>query len=217
MSDPPLVLPPTPDGYAEPYEFTYPTVGLLVASSVVGLVASALAVAALVAIHGVGVFAFYEVTVDGDATVWTLDLTAILAPFVVALLVTVVVHELIHGAAFRRFGYEVTYGAVPSMGALYAGAFGAFQRREEVLWVGAAPLFVVTAVAVPLLFVPVPAVAITAAFVLVLNTSGSVGDCYALARIRRMPGGTLLYDVDIDHSYVYEPDVNADARNGTER
>jgi hypothetical protein len=55
------------------------------------------------------------------------------------------------------------------------------------------------------LFVPVPIVALAAAFVLVLNTAGAIGDLYATWRLWRLPEGTLLYDVDIRHSYVYEP------------
>ncbi|ELY60548.1 hypothetical protein C491_04600 [Natronococcus amylolyticus DSM 10524] len=198
-------LPPTPDGYADPYEFRYPTVGLLVGSSVLGIVSSVALVALLTLVHGPEMFTFYEVTVDGETTTFAMDLTAIAVPFLAALVVTTVVHELLHGVVFRFYGYDVTYGVAPSMGAFYAAAFGQFQRRAELLRVGLAPLVGITAVCFPLVFVPVPIVALTAAFVLVLNTAGAIGDLYATWRLRGLPEGALLYDVDIRYSYVYEP------------
>jgi hypothetical protein len=201
----PSTLPSTPEGYAEPYEFRYPTVALLVGSSVLGIVSSVALVALLTLVHGPEVFAFYEVTVDGETTTFAMDLTAIAVPFLAALIVTTAVHELLHGVVFRFYGYDVTYGVAPAMGAFYAAAFGQFQRRAELLRVGLAPLVGITTVCIPLLFVPVPIVALAAAFVLVLNTAGAIGDLYATWRLWRLPEGTLLYDVDIRHSYVYEP------------
>lgn len=198
-------LPPTPDGRADPYVFRYPTVTLLIGSGILGIASSVALVALLTLVHGPEVFTFYEVTVDGETTTFAMDLTAIAVPFLVAVVGTTVVHELLHGVAFRFYGYDVTYGVAPAMGAFYAAAFGQFQRRAELLRVGLTPLVGITVVCVPLLFVPVPIVALTAAFVLVLNTSGAIGDLYATWRLRRLPEGTLLYDVDIRHSYVYDP------------
>ncbi|MFP9059990.1 DUF3267 domain-containing protein [Natrialbaceae archaeon A-chndr2] len=82
------------------------------------------------------------------------------------------------------------------------------------LRVGSAPLVVISAVCVPLLFVPIPGVAITAGFVLVLNTAGAIGDLYALWRLRGLPEGTLLYDIDIRRSYVYEPMATGTGNDG---
>ncbi len=198
-------LPPTPEGYAEPYEFRYPMIALLIGSGLLGLLSSVAVVALLSLLHGPELFTFYEVTVEGSATTWTMDLTAIAVPFLVALVVTTVVHELIHGVVFRLYGHTAVYGAVPAMGAFYAAVFGEFQRRNDLLRVALAPLVVITAACVPLLAVPIPIIAITAGFVLIVNTAGAVGDIYAVFRFRRMPSETLLYDVNIRHSYVYEP------------
>ncbi|WP_254810144.1 DUF3267 domain-containing protein [Natronosalvus amylolyticus] len=198
-------LPSTPDGYAEPYEFSYPTVALIVGSSLLGIGTAVAVVALLTAVHGPETFTFFEVSVDGETTTYAMDLTAIGIPFLIALIATTVVHEGLHGLAFRYYGHDVTFGFVPSMGAFYAAVFGEFQRRDDMLRVGSAPLVVISAVCVPLLFVPIPGVAITAGFVLVLNTAGAIGDLYALWRLRGLPEGTLLYDIDIRRSYVYEP------------
>ncbi|WP_255171539.1 DUF3267 domain-containing protein [Natrononativus amylolyticus] len=202
----PSETPPEPEGYAAPSEFSYPTVVLVVGAGLLGVASTVALVVLLSAVHGPEAFAsVYEMTTDGDTMTFAMDLTAIIVPFVVALVVTTVVHEALHGAAFAHYGYDVSYGVIPSMGAFYTAVFGQFQKREELLRVGLAPLVVITAVCVPLLAVPVPVVAITAAFVLILNTSGAIGDLYATWRLARMPPGTLMYDVDIRHSYVYEP------------
>ncbi|WP_340674438.1 DUF3267 domain-containing protein [Natrinema zhouii] len=70
---------------------------------------------------------------------------------------------------------------------------------------GLAPLVSIAIVATPLLAVPVPSIAVTAYMVLVINTTGAVGDLYIIWCLRRMPEGTLLYDVDLRHMYVFEP------------
>jgi hypothetical protein len=201
-----LSAPPAPDGYAAPDEFSYPTAVLLIGSTVLGLVSMALVGTLLSAIHGPALFAaLFDVTVDGETTTFAMDLTAIAVPVLLALVVTVVAHEWLHGLVFRYYGYDVSYGFVPSMGAFYAAAFEQFHDRDELLRIGLAPLVVITAVCLPLLAVPISSVAMTAALVLVVNTAGAVGDLYLAWRLWRLPPNTLMHDVDIRHSYVYEP------------
>ena len=48
--------------------------------------------------------------------------------------------------------------------------------------------------------------ALLAFFVLVVNTSGAVGDLSLAWRLLRMPPETLLYDVDARHSYIFYPE-----------
>lgn len=47
--------------------------------------------------------------------------------------------------------------------------------------------------------------AFTAHLAVALNTAGSVGDLCFLWVATRPPEGTPFYDVDLRHSYVYEP------------
>ena len=199
-------VPPAPDGYAEPYAFEYPTPVLLLGSVLLGIGSTIAFGGLLLLIQGPEVLsAIAQVTTDGETTGFVIELTALAVPLLVALIGTAVAHELLHGAAFAHYGYDVSYGVVPTMGAFYVAAFGQFQKRAELLRIGLAPLVVLTLLCLPLLAVPVPAVAITAAFVLILNTAGSIGDCYAVWYLRRLPRGTITYDVDSRRSYVYEP------------
>ncbi|MCU4752152.1 hypothetical protein OB919_09175 [Halobacteria archaeon AArc-curdl1] len=121
-------LPPTPEGYEALYEFTYPTVPLIVGSSLLGIGMAVAVVALLTSLHGPDIFTFFEVTVDGETTTYAMDLTAIGIPFLIALVATTVLHEGLHGLVFRYYGHDVTFGVVPSMGAFYAAVFGKFQR-----------------------------------------------------------------------------------------
>lgn len=198
--------PEPPDSYGEPRLFEYSTPVLLIASIPLFLLAAYGFGWLLWQIQGPEVFAaLFGVTETGDSTVIVLDLIDVGLPLVAALFVTVVVHELIHGTVMRYYGQDVTYGVHPAMGSFYAAAFGQFQRREQLFPIGLAPLVSITVVATPLLAVPVPVIAVTAYLVLLVNTTGAVGDLYVVWRLQRMPEGTLLYDVDLRHMYVFEP------------
>lgn len=202
------LVPETPPGYRDPTTFDYS----LSALTAVGT-----------ALTGVGIFAFgavldfaqgaavyealfvFEELPDGGF-VATLRAGLALGVFVAVVVVTVVAHELVHGLVYRRFGYRVEYGIAPSLGAAYAGAFHQFQRPDEVKYVAVAPLLVLDLMFLVLLFVPVPLVAFAAFLGLVFNTAGAAGDLYMLAYVLRLPEGTLLYDSDMRHSYVFEPE-----------
>ena len=64
---------------------------------------------------------------------------------------------------------------------------------------------VVLSLPVPLSTV-LPMLAVAAFFGLVLNTAGSAGDLYIVWRLGRYPPGTLSYDADIRHMYVFVPE-----------
>lgn len=184
--------PETPDGYRDPVEFRYPPLWLAVGSFVLFFVAA------------VG-FGWLMGTLRNELVFEvTLGLTG-MATVVVALGATFGIHELVHGLVYRLLGYRVSYGVAINIGALYAAAFGQFQTRRDNILCAMAPLVVFTVVLTPLLVGPL-SVALLAFFVLVVNTSGAIGDLYITWRLLRMPPGTLLYDVDARHSYIFYPE-----------
>lgn len=198
--------PATPDRYTDPYRFEYPKLLLFVSASVLTVASVAVYGWLLLRLQGPDALpAVFEVGGEGSVAV-TLSLTGMAIPFVFAFLIVAVIHELIHGVVYQRYGYEVSYGVYWSMGAVYAAVFHQFHSREDNLRVGIAPLAVITVVCLPLLAVPHPIVATTAFFVLVLNTAGGVGDIYALWRFYRMPFGTVFYDINMHQMYVFEPE-----------
>jgi hypothetical protein len=203
--DPSATLTPDPpEGYGPPEEFHYSLPVML--GVILLLLGPALLVFGTLLWYGQGSAAladFFGVTVADDAGFEATVPIAVGGVFVAAVAVVTVLHELVHGLAFRLKGYQVSYGAAPQLGAFYAAAFHQFQARNDVVLVGVAPLLVLDALLIPLLFVPVPAVAFFAFVALLFNTLGAAGDLYLLARLARMPAETLLYDSDIRHSYVF--------------
>lgn len=133
------------------------------------------------------------------------DMALVVGVTVLAMGTTVAVHELVHGVVFGRYGYRVPYGAMPQTGAFYATQFRQFVAREHAFPVALAPLLVVSLVGLPLLAVPVPLVAFFVFQALVINAVGASGDLYIVTYLLRRPDGTLLYDSDVRHSYVFEP------------
>lgn len=198
--------PPVPAGYTEPNELEYPPLVLFGGSSALALLAAGLFGWLLWQIQGPAAFSAIIVVEELETgTIVTQNLTAVTIAFLAALLVTVVIHELLHGLAFTWFGYAVSYGVVLRKGAFYTAALGQYQQREQLVVVALTPLVVLTAVAIPLLFVPVSLVAVTAYLVLILNTAGSIGDIYMAWRIWRLPPESLVLDLDLNRMYAYVP------------
>lgn len=202
-------IPPTPPGYQDPYRVEYPTILLFLGSVALGFLAAGFYGWVLLQLHGPTVFAvIFTINDMGNGFEITTNLGLVAIPFLSAIVVTVVIHELIHGLAFRWHGYDVIYGFLPAKGAFYTAAIGQYQQREHLITVGLSPLVIISIVSLILLVIPTPLVAITAYFVLILNTAGSIGDLFMTWRLWRVPTKSLVFDTDISEMYVFEP-INA--------
>jgi len=203
------LVPETPDGYDDPTEFHYPLPVLFLGSLLVTPLAFVGFGAVLWWAQGPTVL---DALVTATETETGLEISFRVVPalgtFLVVVVVTTVVHELVHGVVAGRYGYTVTYGAAPHMGAFYATPFHQFVRREHQIPVVLAPLAVVSLVGLPLLLVPVPWLAFAVFLALVFNATGAVGDLYAAVVTLRLPAGTLFYDSDVRHSYVFRPSAS---------
>ncbi len=198
--------PPPPDGYRPAESFGYPTGVLFVVVAAV-LVAAAAAFGALLwVIQGPSVLReFAAVESSADAVAVTVDAARLGVVLLGAVVVVTAVHELVHGAAYRLLGYDVTYGVALHLGAFYVAAFDQFQTRRDSLVVGLAPLAVLTVALAPLLAAPVPWVAAGAYVGIVFNAAGSAGDLYLVWRLLGDPPDALYYDSDARRSWVFEP------------
>ena len=187
--------PSPPPGYTTPYRFRYPQLVLLLGSFALGLLSA-------------GIYGLLLWTAQGATpfdAVFRAGRFAVLTPFVIAIFVTVLVHESIHGIVSKWYGYDVRFGLLLTKGVFFVAAFEQYQSRNELFPILLAPFFAITVVGILGLFVPHPSVAITAYFVLLLNTAGSIGDLYGVWRLYQLPPGTLLYDLDPEEMYIYEP------------
>jgi hypothetical protein len=131
------------------------------------------------------------------ATDWVLILLTVLA--------TLGIHELVHGAAYRLLGYQVSYGMSRHLLAVYAAAFDQWQTRNHNLIVALAPLIVLTVILVPLLAIQSHTIVLVALAALLMNTGGAVGDLYLAWRLLRLPRTALLYDIDTETMLIFEP------------
>ncbi|GGL59905.1 DUF3267 domain-containing protein [Halocalculus aciditolerans] len=123
----------------------------------------------------------------------------------VALVVTIVLHEAVHGLVLGYFGYDVSYGAASHVGGFYAAAFGQYVSRAETVWVLVAPLIVLDVLGLGLLLAaPNALVALFAWMVLTLNTGGAAADLWSLAFVQKLPADVVFCDVDLRHSYWFE-------------
>lgn len=200
------LVPSTPDGYREPTQFNYPFIALLAGGAVLFPIATLLFGGVLWAIQGPAVFeSLVAVTETDSLLTFVFNWPLIVGVTVLALGATVIVHELVHGAVFGWYGYQVSYGAMPQIGAFYAAPFHQFVAREHVFPVALAPIVSISLVGLPLLAVPIPVAAFFIFQLLVINAVGASGDLYIVLVLLRKPAGTLLYDSDIRHSYVFEP------------
>jgi hypothetical protein len=200
------LVPETPDGYRRADDFRYSLLLLFGMAVVVIPVSIALFGSVLWYAQGpealATVFQFEETPTSVS---FTIESSTVGVAILGAIFGVTVLHELVHGAVYGLRGYDVSYGIAPNVGAVYAAAFHQFQRRDDNLLVGIAPLVVLDLLLLPVLFVPVPLVAFGAFVALLINTVGAVGDIYLIARLLRMPAGTLLYDSNIRQSFVFVP------------
>ncbi|QLC34151.1 DUF3267 domain-containing protein [Halarchaeum sp. CBA1220] len=204
----PATLPDPPDGYGPAQTLTYPTVriqALALALTLVGFLGGgALHVARRggEAFRGVVTIA---PTASGEAV--TIHVGAVLGVLLVAVALTVVCHEAVHAAVLRFSGYDPTFGVASAVGGFYAAAFDEYVSHRDTARVLVAPLLVLDAVALALLLAgPGWFLALFGWALLTLNTGGAAADCWALWRLREIDDEAVFYDVDLRHSYYFEPE-----------
>ena len=182
---------PPPDGYQPAIQFVYPKIKLNLASIFLLLITIPILLVVSWLLRGLPPDFLYL------HTMWELPL------IVVTLIVTITVHELVHGLTYRWLGYHVTYGISWQLFAAYAAAFGQFQTRNHNLLVALTPLCGLTMLLLPLLSVSHPTIALLGFIAILFNISGSVGDIYLAWRLLNLPPQTLMYDQDVTTMLIY--------------
>jgi hypothetical protein len=113
----------------------------------------------------------------------------------VALALTLVLHELVHGLAIHYFGGRAQYGVIWRGLMFYATAPGYGFQRNQYLVVALAPLVVISLVGLGLLVLPLPApLAWLAAFAAMINAAGAVGDMWIGLIVLRYPHYAVVVD-----------------------
>jgi len=106
---------------------------------------------------------------------------------------SVILHELVHGAFFwfftreqPRFGFSLFYA--------YATAPGWFFSTSYYWLIGLAPLVILTALGLALIPFAREELVYLLLFGIFINASGAIGDIYIVTRLALEPAGTLIED-----------------------
>jgi hypothetical protein len=106
-------------------------------------------------------------------------------------------HELLHGAAFLLWGGRPYLGAKLPY-ALYCGAKNQLFHRNQYLVVGLAPLVIITLVGIIFTLLS-PVLASYTLSATVGNISGAAGDVWSVQRLARLPNTTLVEDTEVGY------------------
>ncbi len=122
----------------------------------------------------------------------TLDLFKMIALLVFVIL-TMLIHELIHGFFFWTFTRSRPVFALRPLYA-YAAAPDWFIPARHYWIVGLAPLALIDVIGLLIILVASPGWTAVLGFLVALNTAGAVGDMYIVARLLRLSPDSLVKD-----------------------
>ena len=157
------------------------------------------------ALEGIRFRNILTITPDGKPSIVLPTVDAI-----VALVLVMLIHELVHGLFFWWFaGQRPTFG-VKGLYIYAAAPPEVYFPRNHYLIVGVAPLVLLTLVGLLLmLIVPVVAVPILSLFI-AFNAAGAAGDLVMAVRLLSYSPGTLMQDSDTG-VVVYGPEKSQSA------
>ncbi len=123
------------------------------------------------------------------------DLGAMLS-YLAVLVLVLVFHELVHGVVFWRVSGEAPTVGLKGVFVYVSAPPSVFFQRDRYLWVGAAPMVLLTLVGVLLvLLLPASLMLLDVLFV-ALNAAGSAGDLVMILMLLRYPSSSLIRDLD---------------------
>ena len=117
---------------------------------------------------------------------------------VVGYCLMLLLHELLHGAAFLLWGGRPYLGTKLPY-ALFCGAKNQLFRRNQYLVVGLAPLVVITLAGIIFTLIS-PILASYTLSVTIGNISGAAGDAWSVRRMLRLPATALIEDTEAGYT-----------------
>jgi hypothetical protein len=112
-----------------------------------------------------------------------------------AIALTIVLHELMHGLALRAYGARPTYGVLWKEAMFYATAAGYAFRRNAYIIIALAPLVGLSLVGMALLILPLPDwLLLIVVFAAALNVGSAIGDLWLVRVTLGYP--SVVYIVD---------------------
>jgi hypothetical protein len=114
---------------------------------------------------------------------------------IAAIVLSIVLHELVHGIAMQVFGAEPRYGVLWKQGMFYATAPGYAFRRNEYIQIALAPLLILSVLFTLGIWL-LSGTFWVMAFVVagVINASGAIGDLWITMIVLRYPATAYVID-----------------------
>jgi hypothetical protein len=183
-----------PPGYHVARRLRYPTVATNVAA--LGLL---LVVAPML---GFGIWALHRIIVTH------LEYPIALVELLVALstmLLTIVMHEWLHALVTHAYGYHTR--VILNWRRLLIGICtpAQLQQRNHALFSTLAPLVGISLPGLALSLMPLHSLLVAGIVALLTNLVASAGDLLLSWTLLRLPGDSLVYEVDADHALIFEP------------
>jgi len=123
------------------------------------------------------------------------------------LLVTLPLHEAVHGLAIIWVGHRPRFGMKLSKMVIYATTEDGLFRRDEFIFVALAPLVLITLVGMLLAFAVPDWIGYYTSLAVVLNAGGAIGDLWMVAVVLRYPPSAIVRD-EADGIRIFTPAVN---------
>jgi hypothetical protein len=126
-----------------------------------------------------------------------------------AIAITIVLHELTHGLALRVYGAQPKYGVMWQEMMFYATAAGHAFRRNAYIVIALAPLVGLSLVGMALLMLPLPDwLPLIIVFCVALNVGSAIGDLWLVRVTLGYPSAAYIVD-EKDGLRVFMPVVEA--------
>lgn len=132
-------------------------------------------------------------------------LLGICALFLATVIVTNVLHELVHGLVYSLGGYDVEWGMADDVDALYAGAFDQTIPRKFDSFAIVAPTIFLNIPALYFLFLGGPLTAFLAATFIAVNLTMALFDFYALSEIWNASSNSVIIHHRPEKFCIYIP------------
>ncbi len=113
---------------------------------------------------------------------------------VLLLVVSIVIHEGLHGLAILWAGHKPRFGMMLSKGAFYATADDALFPRNTFIVVALAPIVGITLLCMLIVYFVPDALGFYVALAAVLNAANSIGDLWMTAAVLRYTSTALVRD-----------------------
>lgn len=113
---------------------------------------------------------------------------------VLIFVISIPLHEGLHGLAILRSGHKPRFGMMLSKGAFYATADNALFWRNDFIFIALAPIVGVSLIGLLLVYLLPDALGYYVSLGVVFNAANSIGDLWMTAVVRRYPPDALVRD-----------------------